>query len=137
MSTFREDKMAARRDLHEALGEPVFYFATRQASRRVVTVRLHLSIGALGENRNRGFADWSTPTPQVAFIPSSDPKPVVPANGAYVVTKYNGVMRIDNVEPIDGLRQMANVSVLDYPTAKSLGWDPTKPWCGEKPPTTT
>jgi hypothetical protein len=137
MATFREEKMAARLDLHEALAEPVIYFATRQAARRVVPVRLHLQVGAQGELRNRGFADWSVPTPQIAFVPSSTPNPVVPANGAYVVTKYNGVCKIDTTEPFDGLRQMANVTVLDYPSAKQLGWDPTKPWCGEKPPTET
>lgn len=137
MPTFREEKMAARRELHEALSEPVLYFATRQAARRVVPVRLHLTVGAQGELRNRGFADWSVPEAQIAFVPSSTQNPVVPASGAYVVTQYNGVCKIDTTEPSDGLRQMANVTVLDYPSAKALGWDTTKPWCGEKPPTTT
>lgn len=135
MTTFREDRMAARRDLHETMAEPVLYFATRQAARRVVPVRLHLKVGALGELRNQGFADWSEPKPKIIFLPSSTPNPVVPAKDAYVVTQYNGVFRIDTTEPFDGLTQTALVVQLDDPSAKSLRWDPTKPWCGEKPPT--
>lgn len=134
MQSFREEKMAARRDLHAELSEPVLYFATRQAARRVVPVRLHLKVGALGELRNRGFADWSEPVPKIVFLPSSTPNPVVPANNAYIVTKHNGVFQVSSTEPIDGLTQTAVVTQLDFTAAKSLRWDPTKPWCGETPP---
>lgn len=129
--TFREEKYAARQDLHQALSEPAFYFERRAVARKTVTVRLHLHFNAMGDLRNGGFAEFSEKTPEAVFWIVDG---FTPVQNAFLVTKTEGVFQLGPTDPVDGPTRKAKLIALDHASAKKLGWDPSLVWCGEKGP---
>lgn len=129
MMTFREQKRAARRDLHKAMAEPVLYLKLRTDAPVEVTCRLHLQFEKLGDlaNVRAGFADRQEVTPSVIFLNKLG---VIPARDAYIITKDMGAYFVSNTLPPDDITTKAEVSPVEKGTAAKFGWDLSAPWCG-------
>lgn len=132
MTTFREQKRQARRQLHEALSEPALYLPERTGDPIEVTVRLHLNFSLLGDllATRVGFGDAHEMTPRIVFWNSE----VAPTRDAHVITKDMGAFFIDNVQDPDDVTTTAFVSKVFPETARRYGWDPDLPFMGLEPP---
>lgn len=138
MPTFREMKHQAREQLHEALAEPVYYFADPSADAVIVTARLHLSfraLGALSGGGSQGYAAFEEITPKARFLIAE----LSPSNDAIIVTKYNGAFVVEYVHPPDGLTVDAQIAdmtkgnIVRY-GAERYNWQPGQIWCGMPEP---
>lgn len=133
MATFREQKRAARRDIHRALAEPVLFLGKRTEAPVKATVRLHLQFELIGDlaNVRAGFGERQEVTPAIIFMNDEghDPK-----RDAYVVTKDMGAYYIDNVAEPDDITTKAFVSPVSRESATKFGWDLNALWCGFPPP---
>ena len=129
MMTFRDQKRAARRDLHRALAEPVLYLKTRTDAPVEVTVRLHLQFELIGDlaNVRAGFGERREVTPSIIFL---NDQGVAPQRDAYVITRDMGAYYIDNVDEPDDITTKAFVAKTEPESAAKFGWDLTAPWCG-------
>lgn len=129
MMTFREQKRAARRDLHRAMAEPVLYLKSRTDAPVGVTVRLHLQFELIGdlENVRAGFGERREVTPSIVFL---NDQGVEPRRDGYVVTKDMGVYVVDNVAEPNDITTEAYVIKVEPATAAKHGWDVKAPWCG-------
>ncbi len=132
MSAHREMKRKARLQLHQALSEPALYLSERTAEPVLVTVRLHMTFGELGDllATRVGFGERQEMTPRIVFLKSQ----VRPVNGGFVITKDMGAFKVDNDLPPDDITIMAEVSEVLAATARKYGWDVDEPWCGLPPP---
>lgn len=128
MRNFREQKRAARQQLHTALSETALYLPEREGVHRSVTVRLHLNFSLLGDllATRVGFGDVQEMTPRIVFLLAEGR----PQRDAYVVTKDMGAYYIDNVQDPDDLTMTAMVSQVLPETALRFGWDVSLPWMG-------
>lgn len=129
MTTFRDQKRAARRDLHKGLAEPVLFLKTRTDAPVGVTVRLHLQFELLGDlaNVRAGFGERREATPSIIFLNDQGQPPI---RDAYVVTRDMGAYYIDNVDEPDDITTKAFVAPVSKEQAAKLGWNLSAPWCG-------
>jgi len=129
MMTFRDQKRAARRDLHQAMAEPVWYLKSRTDAPVKVTVRLHLQFELIGdlENVRAGFGERREVTPSIIFL---NDQGVAPERDGYVITRDMGAYYIDNVAEPDDITTKAFVAKVEPGSAAKFGWDLTAPWCG-------
>lgn len=129
MMTFRKQKRAARRDIHNALAEPVLYLKTRTDAPVEATVRLHLEFELIGDlaNVRAGFGERREVTPSIIFL---NDQGVAPARDGYVVTEDMGAYFVESVDEADDITTKAFVSKVEQASAAKFGWDLTAPWCG-------
>lgn len=134
MMTFRDQKRAARRGLHNALAEPVLFLKTRTEAPVEVTVRLHLQFELLGdlENVRAGFGERREVAPRIVFLNEQGHLPI---RDAYVITRDMGAYYIDNVDEPNDITTLAFVMKVLPTEAASYGWDLSAPWCGFPAPT--
>lgn len=128
MSTFREQKRQARRQLHNELAEPVLYLSKRDAVPVRVTCRLHVKFEELGDlaNVRVGFGDRQEVVPRIIFLNEQ----VKPSLDGYVITKDMGAYKLDNDAPPDDITTAVNVTIVAPGSAAKYGWDLSAPWCG-------
>lgn len=126
MQTFRDQKRAARRTLHDTLAEPVLYISAKGATPVLVTARVHLNFDAVGEIRRAGFAEGVELTPSAIFMASE----VVPVRLTVFVTESLGAFLIDQTDPPDDIS--VKVRIARLPAAKYADWGLLlgEPWCG-------
>lgn len=133
MSTFREMKRIARKQLHDGMSEPALFLETRKDAPKPVTIRLHLSFQPLGDlpGGTQGFAQVDSVTPQIVFWNGQ----VELGTEAFVITKDMGVWSIENVLPPDDVTTKVDVARLSRQSCERYGWDLDKPYCGLEFPT--
>lgn len=131
MATWREQKRAARRVLHETLAQPVLYIPFKGAEAVLVTARVHLSFDALGELRRSGFAEGVELTPQAIFLASE----IEPVRLSVFVTEDLGAFVIDQTDPADDIT--VKVRIARLPAGKYADWGLTfgASWSGLPAPT--
>lgn len=129
MSTFREQKRAARRQVHEVMAEPVLYLESAATKDPVVvTCRLHINFTELGDllGVRAGFAERQETTPRVIFMNDQ----VVPVSNAIIITKDMGAFRINNDLPPDDITTTAEVTEVMEREVVRYGWNPKALWLG-------
>lgn len=128
MGTFREEKRAARQQLHTALAEPALYLASLTDEPVEVTVRLHLNFTALGDllATRVGFGERQEMAPRIIFMNAQ----IDPKRDARVITKDMGAFYIDNALEPDDITTSVEVAPILKETAARYGWDVSLPWCG-------
>jgi hypothetical protein len=126
MNNLREMKRKARIQLHDRMSDPALYLATPTATPLGVSVRLHLSFGALGELLRGGFGEREELTPRIIFMGSQ----VSPVRNAIVVTQDMGAFRVDNTMPPDDISITAEVIKLTHSQCVTFGWNPELQYMG-------
>lgn len=126
MSSFREVKRQARRDLHKVLSEVVLYLPERHAEPIPLSVRIHdafTELGSLGGD-SAGFAERTEITPYIRFVGFT------PEKNAVIVTRDLGVYAIETVKPPHDISIDASVNKLTAGQVLVEGLEPDLPWAG-------
>lgn len=131
--SIREVKRTARRQLHERLGEPVWYLSAPGDDPVAATARLHLNFNQLGELLRGGFGERMELTPRIIFLRDN----VRPVRDAIVVTRDMGAYFIDHDHPPDDITITAEVVKMTDSQIIEQGMDPNADWLGLPAPTTT
>lgn len=119
--SFYEMKRRARRQLHDAMSVPAFYFADPKdkTSWVLVSVRVHYKFDPLGDMKgtNLEYAERQEVIPRLIF----DNNEITPRNPAVVSVRHNEAYQVDNTLPPDDFtttaeapRMPANLAAL-YP----------------------
>jgi len=115
MSSLRDIKTRARRDLHQTMSIPANYYASRGAAAVPVTVRLHTKFDRLGELRGIPAAERSEVIPKAIFLRSE----ITPVRNAFLVVdaeqSFSGERegyRLAVIEEPDGITQTANLTPM-------------------------
>lgn len=109
--SLREIKAQARRDLHEAMQVPAYYYATDDGPPQQCSVRVHTKFDAkLGDLKGTSFsyAETQAQVPKLIFWLAE----IDPSNMAVVMISAAEGYRVDNVHPRDGATCTAEVSIL-------------------------
>jgi len=127
MRRFRAIKRQARRQLHDMLSDPVWYFPAPDADPVATTVRVHLAFEVLGDLAGGGWAERQEVSPRIVFLLAD----VDPQRGGIVVTEDLGAYRVDNDLPADDLTVSAEVVRLTPgQVEQELGLTPGVAWLG-------
>ncbi len=118
MSRFRDIKRQARRDLHEELEVAAFYIAEPDADPVPVTVRVHTSFAALGNQKGTNFnsAEMIDRQPQIIFMRDQG---VIPRRNAIVSVEVGEAYKIGVVQPPDDLTIKADITPV--PKSETVG----------------
>ncbi len=108
MSRFRAIKREARRDLHQELEVAALYIAEPDATPVNVTVRIHTSFAALGDQKGTNFnsAEMLDRQPQMIFLREQG---VTPRRNAIVSVAPFEAYRIGVVHPADDITISADI----------------------------
>lgn len=122
MSRFRDIKREARRDLHQELEVAALYIAEWPlpdgATPVPVTVRIHTSFAALGDQKGTNFnsAEMLDRQPQMIFLREQG---VTPRRQAIVSVAPGEAYRIGVVQPADDITIKADIVVM--PATQTTG----------------
>jgi hypothetical protein len=117
----REIKAQARRDLHEAMQVPAYYYATVLAAPVPVNVRVHTKFNQqLGDLKGTSFsyAETEAQLPRLVFWRAE----VDPDNNALIMIGPEEGYRINHVHEPDGPTRTAEVSFLDAAERAALSY---------------
>lgn len=107
MSSFRDIKRTARRQVHAALHEHAYYIESPQATPVLVTVRVHRQQNMVGEVKSLGYAEDIQLTPKVIFLREQVPNP---KRNAIVSLLPGEAYRLAVVHPSDDITTSADVT---------------------------
>lgn len=128
---FRDVKRKARRELHDALSDPVWYMAASGATPVATKARLHLNSSEIGELLRGGFADRQELSPRMIFWRED----VQPVRDALVVTRDMGAFFVDHDHAPDDVTVIAEVIKMSTSQVIEQGLDPNSDWLGLPDPT--
>ncbi len=111
MSSFRDIKRKARRDLHERMRVAALYIESPDAEPRPVTVRIHTKFDTLGDQKGTNFnsAEREDVIPRILFWREEVPSP---KRLAIVSVASGEAYSVDAVLPPDDLTISAHVVQL-------------------------
>ena len=108
--SFRDIKEAARRALHDFMGQPAIYYADPLTGQPLaITARPHAKSGRIGDlpGTNLNYAEVFDRQERVILWREQVPDPV---RGAIIIFSADEGYWIDTVEPPDGQTVTANVT---------------------------
>jgi hypothetical protein len=120
MSSFRDIKRKARRDLHREMQVPALYMLSRDDENpRLVHVRLHTKFVELGDQKGTNFlsAERLDIEPRIIFMRD---EVNVPARNAIISVVTGEAYYVDRTEPADDITIKAYVVEMTVADAAGL-----------------
>jgi hypothetical protein len=110
MPDIRSIRNKARRDLHQAMKVPAYFYVSREGDAVPVTVRVHSAPKDIGDIQGTGFGYSTTNERTFSIIFLRDE--VNPLRNSIVSVALNEAYRVDNVQRPDGITITAEVVPL-------------------------
>ena len=116
MTSHREQKRLARKELHRRLADRAIYLDRPGGFPQWVSVRIHQRFADSGELLRGGFAEAHETVPRAVFMRDE----CEPVRGGLIVTRDDGIWRVDNTLPPDDITVTAEV--IRQPDSQLVAW---------------